>query len=776
MALGLFRTRNLVIALAALWVLLLAQLWNALHAGPAQGAASRRAALQNTLSRLGATKPLTATAAAAARWPYHDRKGPLGTAEVPAVVDVVYTWVNGSDPKHAAERALWKAKMEAEAHALVERRRQAAAADEEGSALAAAAAASMGADSSESQQEASLLGVAEDALNTYRFKDNNELRYSIRSVLKFAPWVRNIYVVTNGQAPNWLNTSHPRVRLVPHSTFFRNTSHLPTFSSPAIEANLHLIPGLSKEFLYFNDDVFLGAPVTYADFVSSRGYRVFTAWGAPSCAEDCINRWIGDGYCDQACNTELCKWDGGDCSQESPKSSSSISDALANAASSLSGALASYMSPPSSDASSSHYSSSNTYTPPASYPEIPPDAPPRAPTPPAMCSAGCDDDSIGNGVCDDACNVPPCGMDAGDCGIADVKRFLLGVQQEDCSWDRQVALPVAVQAIYLNFTGCFRPRGIRSASHDRRDGVRVAVVSQREQVMTIVFYPSPRPLLAHFTLQGRDVDDELRKVRATVYITPIMEVADLAMRPQFRLQPTGQSLLEALSSDAAAAAGVPQQQLDHSKLVSADDGAVGDDGAAFGDDDAQLGAGDAQVGDEDETVGDDDAAFEDDDPAASSEDHAALSQDSSAPPLHDSIADGGRDVASGDAAALDSSKQPTPPPGEPAAGSAPLDDDTFEELFGSTRRLLSTAVPPRRPQAGKALRRQAGETQNAGGRKLLDSFTDSIRFASSKLDSIVGCVQPLACHTRVTARHSPACPWRRAARRRRSARSLHMRP
>jgi hypothetical protein len=33
---------------------------------------------------------------------------------------------------------------------------------------------------------------------------------------------------------------------------------LPTFSSPAIEANLHRIAGLSEHFLYFNDDVFLG--------------------------------------------------------------------------------------------------------------------------------------------------------------------------------------------------------------------------------------------------------------------------------------------------------------------------------------------------------------------------------------------------------------------------------------------------------------------------------------------------------------------------------------
>lgn len=32
-----------------------------------------------------------------------------------------------------------------------------------------------------------------------RFRDNDELRFSIRSVEQFAPWLRHIYIVTNGQ-------------------------------------------------------------------------------------------------------------------------------------------------------------------------------------------------------------------------------------------------------------------------------------------------------------------------------------------------------------------------------------------------------------------------------------------------------------------------------------------------------------------------------------------------------------------------------------------------
>ena len=38
-----------------------------------------------------------------------------------------------------------------------------------------------------------------------RYRDNNELRYSLRSLAKFAPWIRHVYIVTNGQIPYWLD-------------------------------------------------------------------------------------------------------------------------------------------------------------------------------------------------------------------------------------------------------------------------------------------------------------------------------------------------------------------------------------------------------------------------------------------------------------------------------------------------------------------------------------------------------------------------------------------
>ena len=44
---------------------------------------------------------------------------------------------------------------------------------------------------------------------------------------------------------------------------------MPTFNSQALESNLHRIPNLSEHFIYFNDDVFLGTPVSRLDFFSS---------------------------------------------------------------------------------------------------------------------------------------------------------------------------------------------------------------------------------------------------------------------------------------------------------------------------------------------------------------------------------------------------------------------------------------------------------------------------------------------------------------------------
>ncbi|WP_269932256.1 Stealth CR1 domain-containing protein [Aminobacter sp. HY435] len=106
-----------------------------------------------------------------------------------------------------------------------------------------------------------------------RFRENGELRYSLRSIHRNLPWVRTIHLVTNGQVPPWLDVDHPGINLITHEAFFADPSSLPTFSSSAIEANLLRIGrvGVSNRFLLFNDDFFVGQPVPREEFVAADG-------------------------------------------------------------------------------------------------------------------------------------------------------------------------------------------------------------------------------------------------------------------------------------------------------------------------------------------------------------------------------------------------------------------------------------------------------------------------------------------------------------------------
>ena len=89
-----------------------------------------------------------------------------------------------------------------------------------------------------------------------RYRDWDTLKYWFRGVEKFAPWVNNVYFVTDNQKPDWLNINHPKLKWVKHTDFIPE-QYLPTFNSNAIELNVHRIDGLSEHFVYFNDDCFL---------------------------------------------------------------------------------------------------------------------------------------------------------------------------------------------------------------------------------------------------------------------------------------------------------------------------------------------------------------------------------------------------------------------------------------------------------------------------------------------------------------------------------------
>lgn len=98
-----------------------------------------------------------------------------------------------------------------------------------------------------------------------RYRDWEVFRYWFRAIEKNAPWVRYVHLVTYGHLPAWLDTAHPKLRIVRHEDYIPK-QYLPTFSSHTIELNLHRIPDLAEQFLYFNDDVYLMRAAKPEDF------------------------------------------------------------------------------------------------------------------------------------------------------------------------------------------------------------------------------------------------------------------------------------------------------------------------------------------------------------------------------------------------------------------------------------------------------------------------------------------------------------------------------
>lgn len=146
-------------------------------------------------------------------------------------IDVVYLWVDGADPRWQANRRAAQARSGA------------------------------------------TTGAARFADVSGRYRDNGELRYNLRALQRFFPEHGHVYIVTDGQCPAWLRAG-PGVSVVDHRTLMPAAA-LPVFDSGHIESYLHHLPGLSERFIYFNDDVFLGAPFDAAWWFSEAGLAVF---------------------------------------------------------------------------------------------------------------------------------------------------------------------------------------------------------------------------------------------------------------------------------------------------------------------------------------------------------------------------------------------------------------------------------------------------------------------------------------------------------------------
>lgn len=181
-------------------------------------------------------------------------------------MDLVYTWVNGSEPELEVMKAhyqelspLYKAAREHPEKPPPPRWPGSGIRDGGG------------------RQKRDI--SVEQSMN--RFRDMNELKYSVRSVAHYAAsgMFTKIHILTTevidagsgerrGQVPQWLDLEKAvgKVQLVPHSMVYDHEEDLPSFNSLSIESQMHHIPGMAHIYVYLNDDVFFGKTVGFADF------------------------------------------------------------------------------------------------------------------------------------------------------------------------------------------------------------------------------------------------------------------------------------------------------------------------------------------------------------------------------------------------------------------------------------------------------------------------------------------------------------------------------
>lgn len=157
-------------------------------------------------------------------------------------VDVVYTWVNDKDPK-------WVEKK---------------------------------------NQYTNSHAACEGSTNQARFENHNELYYSVLSVKRFLPWVRNIYIVTDNQRPEWLKDGD-NIFIIDHREII-DAQYLPTFNSHVIEAHLHKIQGLAENFIYFNDDVMVARPLKKEHFFRRNGLA--SIFASKKSLQDMVQRGV----------------------------------------------------------------------------------------------------------------------------------------------------------------------------------------------------------------------------------------------------------------------------------------------------------------------------------------------------------------------------------------------------------------------------------------------------------------------------------------------------
>jgi Stealth protein CR2, conserved region 2/Stealth protein CR1, conserved region 1 len=151
------------------------------------------------------------------------------------------------------------------------------------------------------------IGSRPESASATRYRSIGEVDWCVVSLLRFAPFLRRIHIITDAQTPalmqratRWPAALRDKLSIVDHRTIFAgHEDALPTFNSIAIETMMWRIPGLAEHFVYLNDDFMLLRPVQPADFFRSGQPVIRGRWRVPQDREVAqrikrrLRRWLG---------------------------------------------------------------------------------------------------------------------------------------------------------------------------------------------------------------------------------------------------------------------------------------------------------------------------------------------------------------------------------------------------------------------------------------------------------------------------------------------------
>ncbi len=175
-------------------------------------------------------------------------------------------------------------------------------------------------------------------------------------------------------------------------------------------------------------------------------------WALPGCNSNCPSNWINDGYCDKACNTPECDFDGGDCDRTKNQTNNVYDNARIS------------------------FANQSQEIFPGFY-----------------CSVGCSTSWLADKYCDNACNNQNCGYDLGDCGLANFKDIYRIDLDEASDKEMLFELPTETTLFYVNFTNLFANKSefnIIKAEYEENDLVRKMSIINKFRIMTVILMPN----------------------------------------------------------------------------------------------------------------------------------------------------------------------------------------------------------------------------------------------------------------------------------------------